>query len=102
MEEDADEGEDLWRSSTRGLGRARGNRVLRAWSETGGTFTTCPEGLVVPSTREDIENVFWYPLTSVTRRLKGRPRGWIRTHSEPKFACRRATRMPAKGFRPQS
>jgi hypothetical protein len=32
-------------------------------------------GIVVRSTREDIENVFWYPLTSVTRLLKGRPQG---------------------------
>jgi hypothetical protein len=29
----------------------------------------------VRSTREDIENVFWYPLTSVTRLLQGRPQG---------------------------
>jgi hypothetical protein len=33
------------------------------------------KGIVVRSTREDIENVFWYPLTSVTRLLKGRPQG---------------------------
>ncbi len=32
-------------------------------------------GIVVRSTRENIENVFWYPLTSVTRLLKGRPQG---------------------------
>jgi hypothetical protein len=32
-------------------------------------------GIVVRSTREDMENVFWYPLTSVTRLLKGRPQG---------------------------
>jgi hypothetical protein len=32
-------------------------------------------GIVVRSTREDIENVFWYPLTSVTRLLKGRLQG---------------------------
>ena len=32
-------------------------------------------GIVVRSTREDIENVFWYPLTSVTRLLQGRPQG---------------------------
>ncbi len=32
-------------------------------------------GIVVRSTREETENVFWYPLTSVTRLLKGRPQG---------------------------
>jgi hypothetical protein len=32
-------------------------------------------GIVVRSTREGRENVFWYPLTSVTRLLKGRPQG---------------------------
>ena len=32
-------------------------------------------GIVVRSTREDIENVFWYPLTFVTRLLKGRLQG---------------------------
>jgi hypothetical protein len=32
-------------------------------------------GIVVRSTREDMENVFWYPLTSVTRPLKGGPQG---------------------------
>jgi hypothetical protein len=33
------------------------------------------KGIVVRSTREDVENVFWYPLTSVTRLMKGRPQG---------------------------
>jgi hypothetical protein len=32
-------------------------------------------GIVVRSTREGKENVFWYPLTSVTRLMKGRPQG---------------------------
>jgi hypothetical protein len=32
-------------------------------------------GIVVRSTREGRENVFWYPLTSVTRLMKGRPKG---------------------------
>jgi hypothetical protein len=32
-------------------------------------------GIVVRSTRDETENVFWYPLTSVTRILKGRPQG---------------------------
>jgi hypothetical protein len=32
-------------------------------------------GIVVRSTRDETENVFWYPLTSVTRLLKGRPQG---------------------------
>jgi hypothetical protein len=32
-------------------------------------------GIVVRSTRQDLENVFWYPLTSVTRLLKGSPQG---------------------------
>jgi hypothetical protein len=30
-------------------------------------------GIVVRSTREEVENVFWYPLTSVTRLMKDRP-----------------------------
>ena len=32
-------------------------------------------GIVVRSTRDETEHVFWYPLTSVTRLLKGRPQG---------------------------
>jgi hypothetical protein len=41
-----------------------------------GTLESVSErGLVVRSTREHMENVFWYPLTSVTRLLKGRPQG---------------------------
>ena len=32
-------------------------------------------GIVVRSTRDETENVFWYPLTSVTRLPKGRPQG---------------------------
>ena len=32
-------------------------------------------GIVVRSTRDETENVFWYPLTSVTRLLQGRPQG---------------------------
>jgi hypothetical protein len=32
-------------------------------------------GIVVRSTREEVENVFWYPLTSVTRLMKGSPQG---------------------------
>jgi hypothetical protein len=32
-------------------------------------------GIVVRSTREGRENVFWYPLTSVTRLMKGSPQG---------------------------
>jgi hypothetical protein len=32
-------------------------------------------GIVVRSMREGRENVFWYPLTSVTRLMKGRPQG---------------------------
>jgi hypothetical protein len=43
-------------------------------------------GIVVRSTREDMENVFWYPLTSVTRLLKGRPQGAMLSHSEPEFS----------------
>jgi hypothetical protein len=31
--------------------------------------------IVVRSTRDETENVFWYPLTSVTRLLQGRPQG---------------------------
>jgi hypothetical protein len=33
------------------------------------------KGIVVRSTRDEKEHVFWYPLTSVTRLLKGRPQG---------------------------
>jgi hypothetical protein len=33
------------------------------------------KGIVVRSRRENIESVFWYPLTSVTRLLQGRPQG---------------------------
>jgi hypothetical protein len=33
------------------------------------------KGIVVRSTRDETENVFWYPLTSVTRLLQGRPQG---------------------------
>jgi hypothetical protein len=41
-----------------------------------GTLEAVSEkGIVVRSTREDVENVFWYPLTSVTRLMKGRPQG---------------------------
>jgi hypothetical protein len=32
-------------------------------------------GIVVRSTRDETEHVFWYPLTSVTRLLKGRSQG---------------------------
>jgi hypothetical protein len=32
-------------------------------------------GIVVRSTRDETEHVFWHPLTSVTRILKGRPQG---------------------------
>jgi hypothetical protein len=41
-----------------------------------GTLEAVSErGIVVRSTRQDLENVFWYPLTSVTRLLKGSPQG---------------------------
>jgi hypothetical protein len=33
------------------------------------------KGIVVRSTRDETEHVFWDPLTSVTRLLKGRPKG---------------------------
>lgn len=33
------------------------------------------KGIVVRSTRDETEQVFWSPLTSVTRLLKGRPQG---------------------------
>jgi hypothetical protein len=32
-------------------------------------------GIVVRATRLEIESVFWYPLTSITRLLQGRPQG---------------------------
>jgi len=31
--------------------------------------------IVVRSRRDNTESVFWYPLTSVTRLLQGRPQG---------------------------
>jgi len=33
------------------------------------------KGSVVRSTRDETEHVFWYPLTSISRLLKGRPQG---------------------------
>ena len=33
------------------------------------------KGIVVRTKRESIESVFWYPLTSVTRLLQGKPQG---------------------------
>jgi hypothetical protein len=33
------------------------------------------KGIVVRSRRDETENVFWYPLTSVTPLLQGRPQG---------------------------
>jgi hypothetical protein len=33
------------------------------------------KGIVVRSRRETTQSVFWYPLTSVTRMLQGRPQG---------------------------
>jgi hypothetical protein len=33
------------------------------------------KGIVVRSRRDTTESVFWYPLTPVTRLLKGRPQG---------------------------
>ena len=41
-----------------------------------GTLESVSErGIVVRSTRDNRENVFWYPLTSVTRLMKGKPQG---------------------------
>jgi hypothetical protein len=53
----------------------------------GGTLESVSErGIVVRSVREDIENVFWYPLTSVIRLLKGRSEGRITLILTPWFA----------------
>jgi hypothetical protein len=43
--------------------------------EVGTLESVSERGIVVRATRADIESVFWYPLTSVTRLLKGRPQG---------------------------
>ena len=76
MEKDADEGgsmaeqiPEVWVGQEVIVYFGPGNRQA-------GTLEDVSErGIVVRSTREDIENVFWYPLTSVTRLLKGRPQG---------------------------
>jgi len=43
--------------------------------EVGTLEAVSERGIVVRATRTDIESVFWYPLTSVTRLLQGRPQG---------------------------
>jgi hypothetical protein len=76
MEKDADEGgsmaeqiPEVWVGQEVIVYFGPGNRQA-------GTLEDVSErGIVVRSTREDIENIFWHPLTSVTRLLKGRPQG---------------------------
>jgi hypothetical protein len=76
MEKDADEGASM------------AEQIPEAWvgqevivlygpgQRQAGTLEDVSErGIVVRSTREGRENVFWYPLTSVTRLMKGRPQG---------------------------
>ena len=76
MEEDADEGGSM------------AEQIPEAWvgqevivyfgpgQRHAGTLDDASErGIVVRSTRDETEHVFWYPLTSVTRLLKGRPQG---------------------------
>jgi hypothetical protein len=76
MEKDADEGGSV------------AEQIPEAWvghevivyfgpgKRQAGTLEDVSErGIVVRSTRDETENVFWYPLTSVTRLLKGRPQG---------------------------
>jgi hypothetical protein len=43
--------------------------------QAGSIVDVSEKGIVVQSTRDETENVFWYPLTSVTRLMKGRPQG---------------------------
>jgi hypothetical protein len=76
MEKDADEGGSM------------AEQIPEAWigqevivlygpgNRQAGTLEDVSErGIVVRSTREGRENVFWYPLTTVTRLMKGRPQG---------------------------
>jgi hypothetical protein len=76
MEKDADEGGSM------------AEQIPEAWvgqevivlygpgQRQAGTLEDVSErGIVVRSTREGRENVFWYPLTSVTRLMKGSPQG---------------------------
>ena len=49
---------------------------FEAGQRQAGTLEDVSEkGIVVRSRRGDAENVFWYPLTSVTRLLQGSPQG---------------------------
>jgi hypothetical protein len=44
----------------------------------GGTLVSVSErDIVVRSARDDIENVVWYPISSVTRLVHGRVRGAV-------------------------
>jgi hypothetical protein len=76
MEKDADEGASMAEQ----IPEAWVGQEVIVYFEPGhrqaGTLKQVSErGIVVRSTREDVENVFWYPLTSVTRLMKGRPQG---------------------------
>ena len=76
MEKDADEGGSV------------AEQIPEAWvgqevivyfgpgQRQAGTLEQVSEkGIVVRTKRETVESVFWYPLTSVTRLLQGRPQG---------------------------
>jgi hypothetical protein len=76
MEKDADEGGSMAEQIP---GAWVGQEVIVLYgpgNRQAGTLEDVSErGIVVRSTREGRENVFWYPLTSVTRLMKGRPQG---------------------------
>jgi hypothetical protein len=76
MQKDADEGASMAEQIPEAW---LGHEVI-VYFEPGhrqaGTLEQVSEkGIVVRSMREDMENIFWYPLTSVTRLMKGRPQG---------------------------
>jgi hypothetical protein len=76
VEEDADEGGSMAEQ----IPEAWIGQEVIGYFEPGqrqaGTLEDVSEkGILVRSTRDETEHVFWYPLTSVTRILKGRPQG---------------------------
>jgi hypothetical protein len=76
MEKDADEGASMAEQIPEAW---VGQEVIvyfePAHRQAGTLEDVSEKGIAVRSTRDETENVFWYPLTSVTRLLKGRPQG---------------------------
>jgi hypothetical protein len=75
----------VWRKEEADEGASMTKQIPEAWlgqevivyfepgHRQAGTLEQVSEkGIVVRSTREDMENVFWNPLTSVIRLMKGR------------------------------